>query len=251
VDRRKTQPEDESLEVGGLADEVAGDVESASSAPFRQTVFKPPLREDAASPDQAEASGPHRTGQVVDDDVSSSVDAGFASSSGASSSSVVEGEVVGEVVEEAGEENRDYLQDLLRVQAEFDNFRKRTFRERQSAEARGKRRMVEQLLPDLDNFERAIAHGEGGAGVELVFKDLKSALEREGVAEIPARGQPFDPQVHEAVESIEDDSVDHALVHAVYRPGYTFEGDVVRPAMVVVARPPDESSDDEVAEGGA
>ena len=154
-------------------------------------------------------------------------------------------------VEEDSAANRDYLQDLLRVQAEFDNFRKRTFKERQSAEARGKRRIVEQLLPVLDNFGRAIAHGEGGAGVELVFKELKSVLESEGLAEIPALGNAFDPQVHEAVESIEDGSVEHALVHAVYRPGYTFDGEVVRPAMVVVARPPDESTTPEVAEGGA
>lgn len=161
---------------------------------------------------------------------------------------MVEGEVVQE--EEDGEAGHDYLDDLRRVQAEFDNFRKRTFRERQSAEARGKRRIVEQLLPVLDNFGRAIAHGEGGAGVELVFKELTSVLEGEGLAEIPAQGNAFDPRVHEAVESIEDDSVDHALVHAVYRAGYTFDGDVVRPAMVVVARPPDDSSTGDVAEGG-
>lgn len=138
----------------------------------------------------------------------------------------------------------------MRVQAEFDNFRKRTFKERQQAEARGKRALVEHLLPVLDNFERAIAHGEGGAGVELVFKELKSALAREGVEEIPAQDAPFDPQVHEAVESVEDDSVDQPMVSAVYRAGYMFGGEVVRPAMVVVARPV-EGAQEVAAEGGA
>ena len=158
-----------------------------------------------------------------------------------------EGDASLTAVEEEGEKNRDYLQDLLRVQAEFDNFRKRTFRERQQAENRGKRVLLEHLLPVLDNFERAIAHGEGGAGVELVFRELKSSLEREGLAEIPAEGKAFDPQVHEAVESMEDPEVDEATVTQVYRRGYTFGDEVVRPAMVVVARP----VENEVAEGSA
>ena len=154
------------------------------------------------------------------------------------------------------EKNRDYLQDLLRERAEFDNFRKRTFRERQQLEARGRRQIVEHLLPVLDNFERAIAHGEGGGGVELVFKELKSSLEREGLAEIAAEGKPFDPTIHEAVESVEDPDVEHETVTQVYRRGYTFAGEVVRPAMVVVARPVDEPvsepevSEAEAAEGG-
>ena len=144
------------------------------------------------------------------------------------------------------------MQDLLRERAEFDNFRKRTLRERQHAEARGKRLIVEHLLPVLDNFERAISHGEGGAGVELVFKELKSALASEGLAEIEAEGKPFDPQVHEAVESVEDTEVEQPMVTSVYRRGYTFGGEVVRPAMVVVARPVEDAVDDqaEVAGGG-
>lgn len=146
----------------------------------------------------------------------------------------------------------DYLDDLRRVQAEFDNYRKRTFKERQHAETRGMRQLVEQLLPVLDNFELAIAHGEGGSGVDLVFKELKSTLERAGLSEVPAEGLPFDPQVHEAVESVEDSAAEHPTVTAVYRRGYSFGGDVVRPAMVVVARPPEEQVEagDAVAEGG-
>ena len=147
---------------------------------------------------------------------------------------------------ETEEKNRDYLQDLLRERAEFDNFRKRTFRERQQAEARGKRQIVEHLLPVLDNFERAISHGEGGDGVELVFKELKSVLANEGLVEIVSDEAPFDPKVHEAVESVEDPEVDQPTVTQVYRRGYSFGGDVIRPAMVVVARP----ADDAVAEAG-
>ena len=184
-----------------------------------------------------------------EDQTPSLVDAGFDFDEAASPS---EGDASLTAVEEEGEKNRDYLQDLLRVQAEFDNFRKRTFRERQQAENRGKRILVEHLLPVLDNFERAIAHGEGGAGVELVLKELRSSLEREGLVEIPAEGEPFDPQVHEAVESVEDPEVEQATVTQVYRRGYTFGGDVIRPAMVVVARPVDGGAEqDEPAVGGA
>jgi molecular chaperone GrpE len=258
VDKRKTKA-DESPPVGGLTEEGSGASEAAPSAPYgsaegrigdafgvgddssTQSVFKGSLREDAPSEQQTDPAGPQHAGRSDDDSEASSVAAGFGFSEGASSSA------------EAGEEGgRDYLDDLRRVQAEFENFRKRTFRERQSAEARGKRVIVDHLLPVLDNFERAIAHGEGGAGVQLVFKELKSALEREGLAEIPAEGTAFDPQVHEAVESIEDADVEHAMVTSVYRPGYTFAGVVIRPAMVVVARPPEDdatSEDEDVAEG--
>lgn len=218
VDKRKNKPEpDADL---GEAPETSSEAPSLRSGkPFSSA----PLREEASS------SG---------GETPSSVDAGVGSSAGESASSGGASAGVAQAGAEGnGEEGRDYLDDLRRLQAEFDNFRKRTFKERQQLEARGKRLLVEQLLPVLDNFERAISHGEGGAGVELVFKELKSTLEGEGLAEIPAKGAPFDPQVHEAVESVEDTEVDEATVTEVYRSGYTFGGDVVRPAMVVVARP--------------
>lgn len=231
VDKRKTH-----TEPGSETDTSS----EAPSAPLRETVFNPPLRKEASSSDELD---------------SRSADAGFGfgeptaplnpesvsdEESASPSASTEEGEE---------EKNRDYLQDLLRVQAEFDNFRKRSFRERQQAEGRGKRGLISHLLPVLDNFELAIAHGEGGDGVELVFKELKSSLEREGLAEILAEGRPFDPQVHEAVESREDPDVSEPFVIQVYRRGYMFGDEVVRPAMVVVARPADDRASD-VAEGG-
>ena len=131
----------------------------------------------------------------------------------------------------------DYLADLQRVQAEFSNYRKRMMRETAEASARGAERLVGQLLPVLDNFERAIAHGEGGEGVELVFKELKAVLEGAGLEEVPGEGSPFDPQVHEAVESREDESVTEELVRAVHRRGYTMNDRLLRAAMVGVSRP--------------
>lgn len=154
-------------------------------------------------------------------------------------SEVAVGEVVEpEVVESpAAEDQPDYLADLQRLQAEFSNYRKRMMRETAEASARGAERIVAQLLPVLDNFERAIAHGEGGEGVELVFKELKAVLENAGLEEVPGEGLPFDPQVHEAVESREDESVTEEVVRAVHRRGYTMNGKLLRAAMVGVSRP--------------
>ena len=131
----------------------------------------------------------------------------------------------------------DYLGDLQRVQAEFDNYKKRMRRDLAAESARGASRLVEKLLPVLDNFELAIAHGEGGEGVEMVFKELKAVLENAGLAEVPGEGAPFDPQVHEAVESRADESVTEEVVRTVHRRGYMMNDKLLRAAMVGVARP--------------
>jgi molecular chaperone GrpE len=132
---------------------------------------------------------------------------------------------------------RDYLDDLLRLQAEFENFRKRTVREQTMTASRATARFVERLLPVLDNFELALGHGEGGSGVDLVFKELTETLRSQGLEEIEAEGKPFDPQVHDAVESRDDPAADEVVVAQVYRRGYLFKGQLLRPAMVVVTRP--------------
>ena len=131
----------------------------------------------------------------------------------------------------------DYLGDLQRLQAEFDNYRKRVMRDSAAASDRGAARVIEDLLPVLDNFERAIAHGEGGEGVQLVFKELKDTLEREGLDEVPGEGAAFDPNLHEAIESREVEGLAESAIVEVYRRGYMHKGQLIRPAMVVVGRP--------------
>lgn len=172
---------------------------------------------------------------------------------GAEPADVVEeqAEVVEEAAAEAVAEVRDYLDDLRRLQAEFDNYRKRVLKEQSLAGARATGRMIEKLLPVLDNFERAVEHGAGGEGIELILKDLKRSLEEEGLNEIAAAGQPFDPRVHEAVESVEDPEVTESVVKAVYRKGYRLGDRVLRPAMVMVARPAEDevSSQSSAAQG--
>ncbi|MFN2526515.1 MAG: nucleotide exchange factor GrpE [Actinomycetota bacterium] len=141
------------------------------------------------------------------------------------------------------EEKHDYLGDLQRLQAEFENYRKRMMRDQAGITERATGRLLENLLPILDNFERAISHGEGGEGVALVFRQLRDTLAREGLEEVPALGERFDPQVHEAIAAHEDREVAEPIVREVSRRGYAYKGQLLRPAMVVVATPSADRSD--------
>jgi molecular chaperone GrpE len=157
----------------------------------------------------------------------------------------------GAAAEQVERVERDLLEDLRRLQAEFDNYRKRVLKEQTAMASRASARLVERLLPVLDNFERAIAHGEGGPGVELVHKELRKTLEQEGLTEIEADGAPFDPRVHEAFQAIDDPGVSEATVREVYRRGYKLGQHVLRPAMVVVARPAEPAEADEAPADGS
>lgn len=136
-----------------------------------------------------------------------------------------------------------YLEDLQRVAAEFENFRKRAAREREETVARAAQRVVQALLPVLDSFDQAFAHqaqtpGEEQvlAGVRGTFHQLMDVLSKEGLEIIPATGEDFDPEVHEAVAGGGDGDL---MVAQELRRGYTLKGRVLRPAMVVVAPRPE------------
>lgn len=134
-------------------------------------------------------------------------------------------------------EERDLLDDLQRVQADFANYKKRMLREQTEIASRASRSLIERLLPVLDNFELAIAHGETGGGIDLVFKELMDVLRADGLEPLESDGKPFDPTLHEAVEIHDEESVDEQTVTKTYRRGYALKGRLIRPAMVVVARP--------------
>lgn len=141
----------------------------------------------------------------------------------------------------AEEIERSYLQDLQRLQADFENYRKRMMRAQSEIGARAGAHLLERLLPVLDNFDRALEH-EPSPGIEMVRRELMEVLRSEGLERIEAGGAPFDPHVHEAVESHEQPGVDEPTVTAVHRAGYLFKDKVLRPAMVAVARPVEEPS---------
>jgi molecular chaperone GrpE len=140
-------------------------------------------------------------------------------------------------------EAEGYLDDLRRLQAEFDNYRKRTMREQTARIASASQSLVSRLLPVLDNFELAVSHAEQSRdfdrmlkGVEMVFGELQDLLSNEGLVGIEAEGKPFDPERHEAVVAVEEEGVEAGTVIDVIRKGYEFNGRVLRPAMVKVAR---------------
>jgi len=138
-------------------------------------------------------------------------------------------------------ERDEHLNDLKRVAAEFENYRKRVARDQESLVARAHERLVKELLPVLDDLERALAAAEEHEeakleeGVRLVHRELAAALQREGLSEIDTDGQ-FDPHVHEALLSQPSDAREGSVIEVVQK-GYTLGDRVVRPARVVVAAP--------------
>ena len=139
-----------------------------------------------------------------------------------------------------------YLDDLQRLGADFENFRKRTIRDREEIIERSAQRLVVALLPVLDSFEQALAHdaiteSEQNLlnGMNSTFQQVMDVLASEGVERMTGQGEPFDPNIHEAVGGVTGDDL---IVDQVFRTGYTMKGRVVRPTMVLVApaEPPEQ-----------
>ena len=150
-------------------------------------------------------------------------------------------------------ERDEAVETMKRVAADFDNFRKRVAREREELSANANERLVKELLPILDDLERALEaaaqHEEAQLeeGVRLVHRSLASLLERQGVAQIETDGQ-FDPHVHEALLSQPSEAEEGSVIDVVQK-GYTLGDRVVRPARVVVAAAPPQSEGEAETEG--
>lgn len=136
----------------------------------------------------------------------------------------------------------EYLDGWQRARAELDNYRKRVTRERAQWENMLRGEVITSLLPILDDFDLALENlpeegerGEWESGVVLIHRKLRSQLEEMGVAEIPALGEEFDPELHDAVMRRKDDDAESGTVIEVVRKGYTMGDRVLRPAMVIVA----------------
>jgi molecular chaperone GrpE len=143
---------------------------------------------------------------------------------------------------------------LVRLQADFENFRKRTLRERQEALSYGHELVVKDLLPVVDNLERAIEHASASTGadfegmlqgVDLVRRELLGVLAKHGVNTIEAAGEVFDPNLHEALAQMEDDEVPAGSVGRVLQKGYRLRDRLLRPARVMVSKGPAQPSEGE------
>ena len=131
---------------------------------------------------------------------------------------------------------------LQRTMAEFDNFRKRTEKEKAAMYDIGARAIIEKILPVLDNFERGLATVSEeevktpfAEGMEKIYKQFVKTLEDIGVVPIDAAGKPFDPNLHNAVMHVEDDSLGENVVAEEFQKGYLYHDSVVRHSMVKVA----------------
>lgn len=143
-------------------------------------------------------------------------------------------------LDEARAQAASYLEDLKRLKAEFENYRKRMVKEQTSMIERASASVVERLLPILDNFELALMAADRTKdyesmvrGVEMVYGELLEVLKREGLERIESLHKPFDPELHEAVMHAEGEG-DEIVVLDEMRPGYKLGGRVIRPAMVKV-----------------
>jgi molecular chaperone GrpE len=141
-------------------------------------------------------------------------------------------------------EKQELMNTLVRRQADFENYRKRIEKERQQDRHRGVEGLIEQLLPMLDAFDRALvghddpANADYRKGFEMIRGQLWSALAKQGLERVQSVGKEFDPHLHHAIENVE--TAEHApgVVVGELQPGYLFHGRVLRPAMVRVSAAP-------------
>jgi molecular chaperone GrpE len=146
----------------------------------------------------------------------------------------------------ARDESRQAHERWLRERADLENLKKRAARERTETVRFANESLIRDLLPVVDNLERAVEHAQGGGngqplveGVALVLKALRDVLERHGVQQVAAKGVPFDPTHHEAMAQVESAEHEPNVVVEEHQRGYRLNDRLLRPALVTVARAPD------------
>jgi molecular chaperone GrpE len=227
------------------------DVEEPGTAqqagePAAASVEEPATAQQAGEPAAASVEEPEAEDRAVteraDEDDEEGEDGGDDGELVAEVEEVAEDAIAADL-DKARAEAESYLDDLRRLQADFDNYRKRTLREQTARAASASQALVTRLLPVLDNFELAVSAAEQSRdfdrmlkGVEMVFGELREVLEGEGLVKIEAEGKPFDPERHEAVIAVEQEDAEPGMVVDIVRTGYELRGKVVRPAMVKVAK---------------
>jgi len=136
----------------------------------------------------------------------------------------------------------DQTQRLLRAQADFDNFRRRTQKEKEELAKYASAQLITELIPVIDNFERAMATKPENPelesfskGVDMIFRQLSDVLKNTGLTPMEAVGQPFNPEFHQAVMQVESDEYEEGIVVEELQKGYVLKDKVIRPAMVKVS----------------
>jgi len=220
-------PDDDSLEEGGQAIEASSEMEEALREATEAVEARQAPAEDVASPDKL-------TIELLSRELQ---------------------ELKG-LYEEKMKEFEEPNDQFLRLQAEFENFRRRSLKEKQESFKFGHQNLVKDLLSAVDNLERALEHGAQDAGpevsgildgVELVHREVLGALAKHGVKEIEAEGKIFDPADHEAMGQVPNADVPPNTVLQVLQKGYVIHDRMLRPARVLVSR---EATPEEAGSGG-
>lgn len=153
-----------------------------------------------------------------------------------------------EIIPELERELEEQKEKYLRLYAEFENFRKRTSREKEELVKSGNEELLREILPSMDNLETALMHATesesaGGLvrGVEMTLRELRRTLEKFGLKPIEAGGKPFDPGYHHAISQVERSDVPDKTVVEELRKGYTYNDRVLRASLVAVSKKPEES----------
>lgn len=147
-------------------------------------------------------------------------------------------------VDKLSEEKRDLNDRLLRLAAEYENYKRRARKDQEDAAIRGLENLVKELLPAMDNFDRALTASKSPSttvtsiveGVQMVQKGFFAALEKSAIKPFEAEGKPFDPNFHEAIGSVESSSLPANHVATVFQRGYMIGSRLLRPALVQVSR---------------
>ncbi|MBW7455744.1 nucleotide exchange factor GrpE [Paenibacillus sepulcri] len=144
--------------------------------------------------------------------------------------------------EELQKQVEEHQQRYLRAQADFDNFRRRTIKEKEELGAYASMKLIGQLLPVVDNFGRAIEAGQGGGdvesfakGVDMIFRQFQQVLEQEGLKPMEVVGEPFNPEFHQAIMQVESEEHEEGIIVEEVQKGYILKDKVLRPAMVKVS----------------
>lgn len=144
-------------------------------------------------------------------------------------------------IEELTEQLSAEKDKYLRVAAEYDNFRRRSLKDKEDAADKAKSAVIIEFLGVIDNFERALASESADEsfrkGVEMIYNQYVEILKKQGVEEIEAMDKPFDPNIHSAVTQVTDENLGENVVCQVFQKGYIMNGKVIRHAMVAVANP--------------
>jgi molecular chaperone GrpE len=155
-------------------------------------------------------------------------------------------EQLGELKERAAKAEENWER-LLRVSADFENYKKRAAREKHEAARHANEVLLQRLIPVLDSLDMALASAQGApdhaaqslqAGIDMIHQQLRNALKETGLEEVNALGQPFDPNLHEAVSQQETKDAPEGQVVQQLRKGYRFRERLLRPATVIVAKSP-------------